>query len=195
MRFTDIHNEWHGLYISEFETAERELTDRRFLSGTAGAVCDVLSLPSHNHQTFFGRIVSEKGFFKLVYAKAIQNSIWFSEPIFMYTFEEAKRFEQHPMKHGRIVCRSALIDKGFVNRLLLTLWRLDENQPESAVVPSAEAEFTAIRFYDKGKSPRDICFTDASELKFRGNADTENAVEFLNSLHSAIESMIGIGEQ
>ena len=194
MRLLDEHPDWRELYETEISTAQSELTQKGFRAEDTSVVCDIFSLPSRNHQTFYGKLIQERGIYKMIYAKAIQNSMWFSEPIYMYTFQEAKRFENHPMKKGRIICRAKLVEKGFVNSLLFTVWRLSEKQPDTTVTPSADASFTALRLYEKGNITRSIIYTDASKLAFRGSADHSKTVEFLNDLHLSFEELIGIGE-
>lgn len=194
MRQTENHTDWRELYETEINVANSELAAKNFRIDEASVVCDIYALPSHNHQTFFGRIVSERGIHKIVYAKAIQSSMWFSDPIYMYTFEEAKRFEDHPMKRGRIICRATLCEKSFIDHLLFNVWKLVDIQPDDTVQPSIDADFTAIRMYEHGVVTKSIFYTDASKLEFRGRADNFEAIKFLNKLHFSVENIIGIGE-
>ena len=194
MRQTDSHSDWHELYETEIGVADSEITSKNFHVDESSVICDIYALPSHNHQTFYGKIVQEHGLYKIIFAKAIQSSMWFSDPIYMYTFEEAKRFEDHPMKRGRIICRAKLCEKSFVDHLLFNVWKLLDTQPDSAVQPSIDAVFTAIRMYERGSVSKCIFYTDAEKLDFRASADNFEAVKFFNKLHLTIEKIIGIGE-
>ncbi len=193
MRLLENHADWRDLYNSEVSFAENELVQKSFRVNAPSVVCDIFALPSHNHQTFFVKLISEHGIYKLVFAKAVQNSIWFSEPIYMYTFEEAKRFEEHPMRHGRIVCRAKLVEKSFFSELTEALRGLSDNQPE-CVTPAIDADFTAVRVYENGSVAKSFFFTDASKLSFYSNVDSEKSAEYFGNLHLTVENLIGIGD-
>lgn len=194
MRLPENDADCHSAYLQDIEIANNELIEKNFQVDAQSVICDIYVLPSHNHQTFYGKLISERGFYKIIYAKAIQNSIWFSEPIYMYRFEEAKRFENHPMKKGRIVCRAKLMDKSLINRLLFTAEQLSENQPDDVVTECIDGVFTAIRMYEAGIVSREIIYTDAEKMEFRDNTDKRDAVEFLQTLYLSIEKIIGIGD-
>lgn len=194
MRLPENDADWLSSYLRDIEIANRELVEKNFHADPKSVICDVYVLPSHNHQTFYGKMISERGFYKIIYAKAIQNSIWFSEPIYMYRFDEAKRFENHPMKKGHIVCRAKLMDKSLINRLLFTAEMLSEKQPDDAVSEDLDGVFTAIRLYEGGRVSRKIMYTDAHKLEFRDKADKREAVEFLENLYLSVEKIIGIGD-
>ena len=194
MRLPENDTDWLSAYLQDIEIANNELVEKNFHADPKSVICDIYVLPSHNHQTFYGKLISERGFYKIIYAKALQNSIWFSEPIYMYRFDEAKRFENHPMKKGRIVCRAKLMDKSLINRLLFTVQQLDKKQPGDTVSGGLDGVFTAIRLYEGGIISRKIMFTDAEKLKFLDGADKQEAVEFLQSLYLSVEKIIGIGD-
>jgi len=194
MRLPENNTDWLSAYLQDIEIANNELIEKNFFADPRSVICDIYVLPSHNHQTFYGKVISEHGFYKIIYAKAIQTSIWFSDPIYMYRFDEAKRFENHPMKKGHIVCRAKLIEKSLINRLLFTLERISENQPDNLVEPYLDEIFTAIRLYEGGTVIREIMYTNAERLEFRDSADKSEAVEFLRSLFVSFEKIIGIGD-
>lgn len=194
MRLPENDTDWLSAYLQDIEIANNELIEKNFHADPKSVICDIYVLPAHNHQTFYGKLISERGFYKIIFAKAIQNSIWFSEPIYMYRFEEAKRFENHPMKKGRIVCRAKLMDKSLINRLLFTAERLNKKQPGDAVSECLDDVFTAIRLYEGGIVSRKIMYTVAEKLEFCDDADKREAVEFLQSLYLSFEKIIGVGD-
>ncbi|MCM1166297.1 MAG: hypothetical protein NC299_11495 [Lachnospiraceae bacterium] len=194
MRLSENGAGWLSDYFRDIEVADNELAEKNFLAEPKSVVCDFYVLPTHNHQTFYGKITAERGFFKIIFAKAIQNSIWFSEPIYMYRFEEAKRFENHPMKKGRIVCRAKLMDKALLNRLLFTVGELSAEQPADAVEPTVDSVFTAVRIYENGAVSREIMYTDPERLAFREGAGDRDAVDFLGGLYLAVEKIVGVGD-
>ncbi len=194
MRLPENNTDWLSAYLQDIEIANKELIEKSFFADPRSVICDIYVLPSHNHQTFYGKVISEHGFYKIIYAKAIQTSIWFSDPIYMYRFDEAKRFENHPMKKGHIVCRAKLIEKSLINRLLFTIERISEKQPDNLVEPYLDEIFTAIRLYEGGTVIREIMYTNAERLEFRDSADKNEAVEFLRSLYVSFEKIIGIGD-
>lgn len=194
MRLPENDSDWLSAYLRDIEIANNELIEKNFYVDPKSVVCDIYVLPSHNHQTFYGKLISERGFYKIIYAKAIQNSIWFSEPIYMYRFEEAKLFENHPMKKGRIVCRAKLMEKTVISRLLLAAEKLDNRQPADAVQPSIECTFTAIEFYENGIATRKVMYTDPEKLAFRSSVDNAETLDFLRNLYLVIEKVIGIGD-
>lgn len=193
MRISENYTDWRSAYLRDIEVAEAELTHKNFHTEYGSVLCDIYSLPAHNHQTFFARIVAERGFYKLIFAKPMQNSIWFHDPIYMYTFDEAKRFEEHPMRQGRIICRARLINKTLADSIILTICKLAESQPEETVVPSAEAVFTAIRTYEGGCPRRGVFYTNAERLIFTDCADHFEDVKMLSELYLTIEKLIGTG--
>lgn len=194
MRLSENSSDWLSDYLRDIKTANRELAEQNFNPAPESVICDIYVLPSRNHQTFFGKVTADHGFYKLIYAKAIQNSIWFSEPIYMYRFEEAKRFEEHPMKKGRIICHAKMMDKALINRLLFTSEKLADKQPHEAVVPEPDSVFTAVRIYDNGSIRRRLLYTDSGRLSFRGGAEDRESAEFLANLYLAFEKIVGIGE-
>lgn len=191
MRKIENSSNWYAGYQRDAQIAQTEIA-LNFGSDLGETICDIYSLPSHNHQTFYCKVVSENGFTKLIYAKAIQNSIWFSEPIYMYRFEEAKCFSDHPIRNGRIFCGKKIIRQSAVERLLNVLHELSNNQPEDLVIPTIDSELTAIRLYEDGKIVREILYTNAEKLVFR-NEDDKKHNEYLRDLHLSIEKIIGIG--
>lgn len=193
MRISENYTNWRDSYLHDIEVAETELTQKNFPHDRGAILCSIYALPAHNHQTFFARIVSERGFYKLVFAKPTQNSIWFHDPIYMYTFDEAKRFEEHPMRKGRITCRARLIEKSLMDSIMDTMYRLAEHQPENTVNPAPEAVFTAIRAYESGRLWREVCYTDAEKLVFENGENRDKDIKLLSGLYLIIEKLIGIG--
>lgn len=190
MRKIENSTNWYEGYKRDVQIAQTEIA-LNFGSEPNGTICDIYSLPSHNHQTFYCKVISENGFTKLIYAKAIQNSIWFSEPIYMYRFEEAKCFSDHPIRNGRILCGKKIVKKSLVERFLLLLSELSDDQPDDLVEPAIDSELTAIRLYEEGKVVREVLYTDAEKLVFRENNTKYR--EYMRDLHRFIEKIIGIG--
>lgn len=193
MRIIDNGGDWHTEYLCDIRLAQAELAPI-FPVDPLDLVGEVYCLPAHNHQTFLCRVICEGGFMKLVYAKAVQNSIWFSEPIYMYRFEEAKSFADHPIRRGRIVCGKKLIRKNVADHFLTLVGAVSDKQPDGLVTPALDSELTAIRLYENGIVVREIAFTDAKRLVFREGADAELFAKHLNGLHLFIERIIGIGD-
>ena len=191
MRKIENSDDWYGGYKRDAQIALTEI-EQNFSADKNKTLCDVYSLPSHNHQTFYCRVVNENGFIKLIYAKALQNSIWFSEPIYMYRFEEAKNFFDHPIRKGRIYCGKKIVQHGIADRLLNIMNALSDVQPGDLVTPTADADLTVITLYDNGTSVREISFTDAEKLAFN-NEIGDGDVEYLKELHFKIEAIIGLG--
>ncbi len=194
MRKIENSSNWHAGYLRDIHIAKTEI-ELNVVSAPSETVCDIYSLPSHNHQTFYCRVIKENGFVKLEYAKAIQNSVWFSEPIYMYRFEEAKSFIDHPIRHGRIFCGKKIIRNSSLERLLKVLGTLSDEQPEGLVDPSPDAEFTAIRLYENEKPSRSIIYTAPERLSFRECTEHEHEryIEYFRDLHLYIEKIIGVG--
>lgn len=192
MRQIENSSDWQSGYLRDIQIAHTELT-LNIDFDQKNVLCDIYSLPSQNHQTFFCKIASENGFMKLIYAKAIQSSIWFSEPIYMYRFEEAKSFEDHPVRRGKIICGKKIVKKTAVEQLMNMLDDLEPEQPDDLVNPVVDADFTAIRVYENGAVTREIFYTDADKLRFRNSDDQKKYVGYMRALHLYIESLIGIG--
>jgi len=192
MRIPEGIESWQKLYEEDVATAENELALRHFEIDPQNVLGDIYVLPSHHHQTFFAKLVTGR-FIKIIFVKAIQNSVWFSDPVFDYSISEAKRFEDHPKRRGRLICRAELIDRRFITAVNDAIGLLAEQQPEDAVIPSEDAALTVIRLFDKGEVTRRICYTDASKLAFK-DGRTPEAVDFLNNIWLETEKKIGLGE-
>lgn len=195
MRKIENSDNWYAGYLRDIQVAQTELA-LNLPSAPDKTICDIYSLPSHNHQTFFCRVVMENGFVKLEYAKAIQNSIWFSEPIYMYRFEEAKNFIDHPIRRGRIFCGKKIIRNSLMERLLRVIGTLAPEQPDGLVAPELDADLTAIRVYDDNKKVcREIVYTSPEKLAFRECTEHEHEkyIEYFRDLHLYIEKIIGVG--
>lgn len=193
MRILQDFPDWRDQYIVDVQTAEGELMKNGLISRHDKSVIDIYSLPAHHHQTFLVKLVLDHEIFKLVYAKPIQHSVWFSEPIYMYTFDEAARFMDDPKRRGKIVCGVKIVNQEFADRLLEFVCRISANQPTSAVKPDADADFTAIRIYDLDRVSREFLFTDASLLRLSEDCNAEETAAALNHLHLDIEELIGKG--
>lgn len=192
MRIPDGISDWQTLYEEDVAAAENELVLNHLDVAPDAVLGDIYVLPPRRHQTFYAKLVLDR-FFKIVSVKALQNSVWFSDPIYDYSISEAKRFENHPKRCGRLICRSELINRHFIAAVDNALSRLAEHQPEGAVIPSENAALTVIRTFIGGEVARRICYTDASKLAFK-DGDTAEAADFLNNLWLEIEKKIGIGE-
>lgn len=192
MRKIENSDNWYAGYQRDVQIAQTELALCVF-SEASETVCDVYSLPSHNHQTFYCRFINENGFIKIEYSKAVQNSIWFSEPIYMYRFEEAKMFADHPIRNGRIVCGKKIIRYSFLEQLTQIVNKLSDNQPDDLVDPCLDSELTAIRIYEQNKIIREILYTDSEKLNFREEDAQGKYAEYMRDLHLYIEKIIGVG--
>lgn len=192
MRKIENSGNWYAGYQRDVQIAQTELALCVF-SEANETLCDVYSLPSHNHQTFYCRFINENGFIKIEYAKAVQNSIWFSDPIYMYRFEEAKMFADHPIRKGRIICGKKIISYSLLEQLMRILNSLSDDQPNDLVDPSIDAELTAIRVYEQNKVIREILYTDSEKLVFRKDDANGKNTEYMRDLHLYIEKIIGIG--
>lgn len=192
MRQIENSTNWYEGYKRDIQVAQTELA-LNFSYEPRDVICEIYSLPSHNHQTFFCKVINENGFTKAIYAKAVQNSIWFSDPIYMYRFEEARQFSDHPIRKGRIICGKKIVRKTAVERLLTMLDTLEIHQPDDTVNPEPDSDFTAIRLYEDGKKVREVMYTDAQKLVFKREEEKAHLAEYLRDLHLYIERIIGLG--
>ncbi|MGN0679553.1 MAG: hypothetical protein ACI4JS_07820 [Oscillospiraceae bacterium] len=194
MHIPEGFDNWQELYRKEIIVAEKELALKNFDFNPQSLIGDIYVLPSSNHQTFYGKLVKGIGFIKFIFVKPIQNSVWFSEPVYQYTISEAKRFEDHPMRHGRLICHADFIDMNLIAEASLTIKQLEDKQPDEVVVPNNEATFTAVRFFKDGITTHQAYFTDATKLVFKDGSDNPEAVQFLQKFYLEIEKILGIGE-
>ncbi len=192
MRKIENSNNWYSGYLRDIQIAQTELS-LNIGFDPKDVLCDIYSLPSNNHQTFFCKVILENGFAKVIYAKAIQNSIWFSDPIYMYRFEEAKNFADHPVRRGRIFCGKKIIKQSAADRLMNMLNALESEQPDDLVDPCVDADFTAIRIYENGKCTSEILYTNAEKLRFKAAEEHSRFSDYMRELHLYVEAIIGIG--
>lgn len=193
MRILECYPDWRDQYIADIQTARDELLKSGFNVNPKKAVMDIYSLPARNHQTFFAELVFSHEIYTIVYAKSLQYSVWFSDPIYKYTFEEAVRFRDDPKRRGQIFCGVKLVNRAFAKGLLDLVGGIAESQPTSAVKPDESADFTALRLYSEGRVSREFLYTDASLLSLSEGCDSAETVEQLNRLHFEIEEIIGLG--
>ncbi len=192
MRIPEGVKSWQELYKEDVMTAENELALRHFEIDPQTVLGDIYVLPPHRHQTFYAKLVGGR-ILKIIFVKAIQNSVWFSDPVYDYSISEAKRFENHPKRRGRLICRAELIDRRFITAVNDAIGLLAEQQSEDAVIHTENAALIVIRLFAKGEVTRCISYSDASRLAFN-DGKTPEVVEFLNNLWFEIEKKIGIGE-
>lgn len=193
MHIPDGRTDWQQLYKDDVAAAEEAFKANNFEFDPKSVVGDIYALPTGNHQAFYGKLISERGIYKIICAKSIQNSVWFSEQIYMYAISEARRFENHPTRNGRIICRAELIDKRIIRAISGILELLMYDQPKTAVIPSPEAVLTGIRLFENGVLTRKLFYTDASRLRFI-NGENPEAIRYLNNLYLIVEKIIGVGE-
>lgn len=193
MHIPDGRTDWQQLYKDDIAAAEEAFRANSFEIDPLSVVGDIYALPTQNHQAFYGKLIKERGFYKIICAKPIQNSVWFSEQIYMYAISEARRFENHPTRNGRIICRAELIDKRIIQAISGVLELLMYDQPKTAVIPSPEAVLTGIRLFENGVLTRKLFYTDASRLRFI-NGENPEAINYLNNLYLIVEKIIGVGE-
>lgn len=194
MHIPEGFDSWQELYRKEIIVAEKELALKNFDINPQNLIGDIYVLPSNNHQTFYGKLVKGIGFIKFIFVKPIQNSVWFSEPVYQYTISEAKRFEDHPMRHGRLICHADFIDMNLIADVSRTIKLLDDKQPDDVVAPAKEAIFTAVRFFKDGIVTHQAYFTDATRLVFKDGSDNPEAVQLLRNFYLEVEKIVGIGE-
>lgn len=184
---------WQELYKKDIEVAEKEFELNHLTTDPKLLIGDIYVLPSDNHQSFYGKLTSENGKYKITFAKTVQKSVWFSENVYMYSISEVKKFEDHPIRHGRIICGCAPIDNGIVAYVRSQLRQLSDEQPEDIVLPSEKAVLTGLQLYENGEVTRRIFYTDAAKLNFIGN-ENPDAINYLNNLYLKVEKIVGIGE-
>lgn len=185
--------DWRDQYIMDIQTAKDELASNNFTVNPKKLVADIYSLPANHHQTFFVRVVYEHQLYRLFFAKAIQRSVWFSDPLYGYTFTEADYFKTDPKRRGQILCGVKIVEPSAVERLMGYVGRILGSQPVSAVRPDEGCNFTGICVYNEGSICNEFLYTDASLLRLSEEYDTNETVEYLNTLYLKIENIIGKG--
>ncbi len=185
---------WREAYKKEVVLANLALGGAGINVGLSAVIMDIYCLPRDNHQTFYARLVSEGGFEKIICAKPVQNSVWFSEPIYNRTISEAAEFRSHPMKKGRIISHAVLVPKFMAERLINAVDILADNSDGEAVEADTENGFTAIRRYTGGNICKSVFFTNPDRLTFSENTPELDMKDYLSSLNLKIEEIIGIGE-
>lgn len=185
--------DWRDQYIVDVQTAKDKLACNNFTVNKKKLAADIYSLPANHHQTFFVRLVYEEPIYRMFFAKAIQRSVWFSDPLYGYTFAEAEQFRNDPKRRGQILCGAKIVQNSAAERLLGMVGRISPSQPVSAVRPEKDCDFTGIRVYDKGNVLSEFIYTDAALLRLSEDCDAAETVEYLNHLHFKIENIIGKG--
>lgn len=193
MRILQEYPDWRDQYIVDVHTAKDELAANNFTVNKKKLVADIYSLPANHHQTFFVRLVYEEPIYRMFFAKAIQRSVWFSDPLYGYTFAEAEQFKNDPKRKGQILCGAKIVPNSAAERLMGMVGRISPSQPVSAVRPDKDCDFTGIRVYDSGNALSEFIYTNASLLRLSEEYDVEETVEYLNHLHLKIENIIGKG--
>ena len=183
---------WHAGYLADVRIALEELQNALH-SEPKTVYCDVYALPADNHQTFYCRAILENGFTKLEYAKPVQNSIWFSSPIYMYHFADAKEFSGHPVRKGKILCGKKIIKARSLEHLLSYADLLCEEQPEDIVIDAPQSVLTVIRIYENNEIAREIAYTEPSKLRFKDGEPHQKLAEIFKEMHLLIEKIIGVG--
>lgn len=193
MRILPVFPDWRDQYIADVHTARDELADNNFTPNPKKLVTEIYSLPANHHQTFFISMVFEHGLYRIFFAKAIQRSVWFSDPLYGYTFKEAFDFKNDPKRKGQILCGTKIVRCDAAQRLIDMVKRISRSQPVSAVKVDDNSDFNAIRVYEEGRLRDEFLFTDASLLRFSEGCDPKETADYFNDLHFKIEGIIGKG--
>ena len=194
MLLSENNSDWKIAYNNEIKLANMALANSGMYANLCSVMMDMYCLPFDNHQTFYVKLLSEGGFDKIIYAKPLQNSVWFSEEINNRTFAEAEEFKTHPMKKGRILCKGKLIPKSLINHLLRLMELISDCREGQAVKPDAQKDFMAIRCFENGEVVREVYFTDPELLSFPKAPFDPKWLEYVEGLHLKIEEIIGTGD-
>lgn len=193
MRILREFPDWRDQYVADVHTARDELAENNFIADPKTLIMEIYSLPADHHQTFFVQMAFEHGLYRIFSAKALQRSVWFSDPLYGYTFVEALSFKDDPKRKGQILCGTKIVRRDAAERLCGMVERISESQPECAVRPDNNSDFNSIRVFDNGELRGEYLFTDASLLRLSTAYDRDETVKYLNDLHLKVEDIIGKG--
>lgn len=175
--------------IDDIALATTYLEDSKLLDSIDknSPVCDVYSLPSHNHQAFYTQIYKSENDYVLVFAKS-----YFATPIglecVMYSFQDAQKADEHIGYKGDVycgICRVPLNDTTLTT-LLSVLPQVEEFADDSAI--RIDGTTTIIRRYCE-TGLVSLGYHDISEIT--NNTYTEAQRSFLDALSIYIERIIG----
>ena len=149
-------------------------------------MCDVYSIPSHNHQAFYLQVYKGDDFV-LLYAKTLVSD-FYANHITMYTFAEALKAKTHIAKNGAIYCgiKHLPLDDPTITKLLQCLpFKKETCLADGAVI---DGVCTIVRNY-QCTPPAVVEYFDSKQIKF--NSVLQENAEFMNDLYLHIEQILG----
>lgn len=178
---------WYQMCLNDMEIARKEIRDMKLFLET-GVLCELYALPSHNLQTYYAVIYEDEEVMKMVYAKSLIQVWQYSEPIRMYTFEDAKEADNHPGYAGKIIVGMKRLNEE-LSSLITDI--LDSNLDRCCPLKNGfclDGVRQAITIYKNGKAIRNIIYREADEIKL--DAEKEYLREELNNLYMTVNAFI-----
>lgn len=161
--FLQMREKEYKEYEEDVEIAVDELTKMKLYPIDGEIVLDLYAIPSHNYQSYFAIVYEKDGRYEMVYAKP-----QFYDPIVenwvkTYPFKDAKEYESHPAKDGKIIMGV----KSLSGELLDTLLDITDNFPSVRYDSEGftlDGCFQAIRIYKDDNISSEVSFSSGDEL-------------------------------
>ncbi len=183
-----VDDSWNSIYLEDVEIAKKEIKNMKLYPKT-GILCELYAIPSHNYQTYYAVIYEDEGILKMVYAKS-QIYVWFfSEPIKMYTFKEAKKADNHPAYMGKIIMGMRRLDEDFSRLITDIINNIQDGCSLDSRGAGLDGVFQAIQVYGKEKTIKQVSYWDADRIALP--ADKEYLRKELNNLYITVDTIIG----
>lgn len=176
-------------YLEDVSIAISELTKMKLYPVEGNIVCDLYAIPSHNYPTYYAIIYEKNDGYEMLYAKPQSYEPITHGVIKMYTFKNAKKVENHPVKDGKIIMGIKHLSKDFVDEIK----EIVENFPtlkstKGSLGSMIDGYFQVIRIYKNNTVTDKLMFNDAKELVFSTKKDHLSGV--LDELYIKVGKII-----
>lgn len=174
-------------YLEDVEIARCAITDA-LLFPSERILCDLYSIPSHNHQAYYAVIYNANGKYEMTYARTEIYTRHFSEPIKMYPFSDAKAAEKHAASDGRIIIGKKFMKADLMRVLDDIFTSVPEGLHLGRHLISIDGVFQAMRLFENNNVTKEIIYRDAKEIPL--SPEKTYLIDIMNDLYLTIENII-----
>ena len=175
-------------YKEDVNIAIRELSEMKLYPVDGKILCDLYAIPSFNGVSYFSILFEKDGRYDMVYARPQFYDLVLHKHVRTYPFKDAKKYESHPAKDGKIIMGIKHLPDDFVTEIKNILSDLPTviHKDDGLVM---DGYFQAIRSYKDNAVCDELIFGSEDELVFPSGG--EFLTEVLDELYVNVSKLIG----
>ena len=186
--FETSREEQYRTYKEDVDIAIRELSEMKFYPVDGKIMCDLYAIPSFNGVSYFSILFEKDGRYDMVYARPQFYDLVLHKHVRTYPFKDAKKYESHPAKDGKIIMGIRHLPSEFVAEIkdILSNMPTVRHKDEGLVL---DGYFQAIRLYMDNAVCDELIFSSEDELLFPSGG--ESLTKVLDELYVKVSELIG----